>query len=242
MNQPHLTLVTATFNQVTPNPWNPHGCTAEEMDELIESIATKGVLDTPTVVEWDRDVACGAVTLTPSTPYLLVDGQQRFTATREAFMRGLRDTPAMPFTCIGRASAFSDAALAELGEALNHRGRGSIEDVTKTGIIASWLAAKKGPAEAARLMGKKPAFVAAALASVTQLSPLPTSSQARPQAHQQRKSLNIVLPFDDELAVEEFELLLQRVDTPDDVPTKGQRRAAAVMEALRAYDRALLGE
>lgn len=233
MKQPKLTIVDVSLTDITPNPWNPHGTTPEELSELVESIATKGVIDTPTVVEWDRPLQYEERSIEPVTRYLLVDGEQRFTAAREAFTRGLRELPIIPVTLLGSASSFSDAELAELGEALNHRGRGSLEDIKKTGVIASWLSQRKGPAEAARLMGKSQAFVEKALAAV-QPKAQPNLAP-RAQQHQQRKALNIVLPFEDEADVDEFETLLGRVQLQASPASRGQRRSAQVLTALRFY-------
>ena len=227
--QPNLRIETVSFGDVSLNPWNPHGTTLEEMQDLIDSISSKGIVDTPTVVVWDRPINYEDKDIYPTTKYLLVDGEQRYKATKEAFISGARDIPGLPVTVLGNASEFTDADLAELGEALNHRGRGSLEDVKKTGIIANWLAQRHAPSNVAKLMGKNENFVAKAMAATAKQN----TSTIRPQGHQERKALNIVLPFEDEMDVEEFELLLAGVEVEGYYATKGLKRTAAVMKLLR---------
>ena len=239
-SQPQLEIRYVNLKEVHPNPWNPHGTTPDELDELIDSISAKGVVDAPLVVEWDRPVQYEDLSIEPKAKYMLVDGEQRFTATREAFIRGRLERPVIPVTVLGKLSDFTEAELAEIGEALNHRGRGSLEDVKKTGIIAKWLTKNRTVEEAARLMGKDKGFVMRALAEVQKSKslPLPPSSHVtppRPQRHAERNRLNVVLPFEDELDVEEFESLVADVELDGDYPTKGARRTAQVMEALRFY-------
>lgn len=237
----NLHIEYVNLGDIAPNPWNPHGTTDEEMDDLIESIATKGVVDTPLVVRWDRPVVYEGQEIQPDKPFMLIDGEQRFTATRAAFMRGLIDRPEIPVTVLGNLSDYEEAYLAELGEALNHRGRGSKEDLEKTGIIAKMLMKNRSVEEAARLMGKRTDFIAKALATANKRplpAPTPTPERVaaqRVQHEKERKALNVVLPFEDELDVEEFESLLSNVVVGSDYRTKGHRRTAQVMEALRAY-------
>lgn len=236
-----LNLVYAPLNEVSPNPWNPHGTTEQEMAELKASIGKWDMKDCPLVVEFDRPVHYEGQTIEPSgKKYLIVDGEQKYTARKQAFMEGLVNDPTLPLLVMGKLSEFTEAELAELGQTLNHKGRGSLEDARKTGVIVEWLTSRgRTLEEVAQAVGQKKEMLREALLASQQAKgkPLPPELTHRPQGHKERNVMNVVLPFEDPLDVDEFEsLVAQAADFLGDAPTtKGFRRSVAVLAALRAY-------
>lgn len=237
-----LQLVYAQLNEVSPNPWNPHGTTEEEMAELKASIGKWDMKDCPLVVEFDRPVHYEGQTIEPgSKKYLIVDGEQKYTAKKAAFMEGLVNDPSVPVLVMGKLSEFTEAELAELGQVLNHKGRGSLEDAKKTGVIVEWLTQRgRTLDEVAQAMGQKKEALREALIASQQAKgrPIPPELSSRPQGHKERNVMNVVLPFEDAVAVDEFESLVAKVaeQLGEELPqTKGFRRSAAVLAALRAY-------
>jgi len=248
-----LTLEYVKVMNVHPNPWNPHGTTEDEMDALIESIGVNGMIDAPLVVEWDADIEYNGDIHEAREGYLIVDGEQKTMAYKNAFMRGLTNSPDIPVLVMGKLSEFGKQRLAELGQVLNHKGRGSLENEEKTAVITQWLMKNRSLEEVAKTMGQHEAFLKRSLSSLaaTQRASSPTpnktpnggsgSKTERPTGYKERNTLNVVLPFEDELAVDEFESLITLVLSAtgdDDLPaTKGNKRVYAVMEALRNFEK-----
>lgn len=256
-----LRLEYVKVNHVHPNPWNPHATTEEEMDSLVESIGVNGMMDAPLVVEWDADLEYeGKMIAAKPGAYLIVDGEQKTTAYRHAFMRGLLDSTDIPVLILGKLSEFGKERLAELGQVLNHKGRGSLEDEKKTGVILQWMLKNKPIDQVAKTVGQREDFLKRSLATLaaSQKNQAPLSNAARqsasvaapnggrPEGYMERKALNVVLPFEDELAVSEFENLVSLVMTTMDASelpnTRGSKRVSAVMEALRNYERDILND
>lgn len=257
----NLELRYVRMNEIHPNPWNPHGTTQEEMDALVESIASRGMVDAPLVVEWDADMEYEGEIVTAKGGYMIVDGQQKYTAYTNAFMRGLVDSPELPVLIMGKLSNHGRDSLAELGQILNHKGRGSLEDETKTAVITKWMLKTRSIEEVSKTVGQREDFLKRSLASLaasqrasaaSQLSNTPakpptvTPRLERPQGYAERKNLVAVLPFEDELAVDEFESLVSNVlgtMEDDELPnTRGNKRTYAVLQALRNYQQHLIGE
>lgn len=236
-----MELVYAPMNEVSPNPWNPHGTTETEMDDLKASIAKWDMKDCPLVVEFDRSVHYEGTTVEPgSRRYLIVDGEQKFTARKLAFLDGLVNDPTIPLLVMGKLSEFTEAELAELGQALNHKGRGSLEDARKTGVIVEWLTSRgRTLEEVASATGQRKEMLTEALMAAKQAKGRAVPTSGRPLGNKERNILNVVLPFESEMEVDEFESLVAQVlQGKDSSPTtKGFRRSVGVLEALRAYAR-----
>lgn len=232
-----MRLNTLSIRDIKRNPWNPHFATKEELEGILASIQAKGMRDPVLVVEWDVEVVWNEKTTRPTGPYMLVDGEQRYTAFSMGVERGaLAD--GIPALVMGKLSEFSVEELVELGQSLNHN-RGSGEDLVKTGLIVEALKKRgKSLEDLARAMGQSKDFLSDALAAVnTRTKQIPV----RVQRNEEREDVVAVLRFANEDDHADFEELvgkaIQRLEESGlELPSvRRYRRSQAVMEVLKHY-------
>ncbi len=233
-----MELRTVSVKEVSRNPWNPHFADKEELERILQSIKTYGMVDPVTVVEWDRPVVWLGKETEPKTKYLLVDGEQRFTAISRGVSKGeLEDR--LPVIVLGKLSEFDEVELAELGERLNHaRGTGERADLTGHIVKAVMEKKKLSLDDISRLIGKPKAFLEDSIkATDTRYKMLPV----RPDKSKERADIDFRLIFPDEDTYEEMQELVGKVlgilqEEGYELPeTRRYRRTFAVMEALRRF-------
>jgi ParB-like chromosome segregation protein Spo0J len=232
-----MELKNLSVNVIARNPWNPHFATKEELEGILNSIVSKGMRDPILVVEWDCEVNWNEKNYRPSGAYMLVDGEQRFTAYSLGVERGLLPD-SIPALVMGKLSEFKVEELIELGQSLNHN-RGSGEDLVKTGLIVEALK-KRGKTldELASAMGQPKDFLADALAAInTRTKQVPV----RVKRNEEREDIIAVLRFGTEDDHSEFEELLGKTITKlesagVELPiTRRYRRSQAILEVLKLY-------
>ncbi|WP_164703617.1 hypothetical protein, partial [Escherichia coli] len=170
--------------------------------------------------------------------YLLVDGEQRYTAISKGVKR--KEIPDQVYVLVlGKLSEFDEVELAELGERLNH-ARGTGERADMTGHIAKAIMERKKISldELAKLIGKpKPFLEESVKATDARYKMVPV----RPQANKEREDVEFRLIFPDEDAYEEFSELVGKVisilenegcELPE---VRRYRRTFAITEALRRF-------
>jgi hypothetical protein len=230
-------LRTLSVRDIKRNPWNPHFATKDELEGILASIQAKGMRDPVLVVEWDTEVVWNEKTTRPTGPYMLIDGEQRYTAFSTGVERGVL-ADGIPALVMGKLSEFTVAELIELGQSLNHN-RGSGEDLVKTGLIVEALK-KRGKSldDLARATGQSKDFLADALAAVnTRTKQIPV----RVQRNEEREDVVAVLRFANEDDHADFEELvgkaIQRLEEGGlELPAvRRYRRSQAVMEVLKHY-------
>jgi hypothetical protein len=226
-----------SIGDIKRNPWNPHFATKEELEGILSSIVDKGMRDPILVVEWDCEVNWNEKNFRPQGAYMLIDGEQRFTAFSLGVERGVLQD-GIPALVMGKLSAFSVEELIELGQSLNHN-RGSGEDLVKTGLIVEALR-KRGKSldELAAAMGQPKDFLTDALAAInTRTKQVPV----RVQRNEEREDVVAVLRFANEDDHADFEELVGKaisklenlgLELPS---TRRYRRSQAVMEVLKHY-------
>jgi ParB-like chromosome segregation protein Spo0J len=233
-----MELKTVSVNDIARNPWNPHFADNDELDRILNSIKTFGMVDPVTVVEWDRPVRWLGKEQEPTTKYLLVDGEQRYTAISKGVKR--KELPDQVLVLVlGKLSEFDEVELAELGERLNH-ARGTGERADMTGHIAKAIMERKKVSldELAKLLGKPKPFLEEAIkVTDTRYKMVPV----RPQVNSERDDVEFRLIFPNEDAYEEFNELVGKVlsmlqDEGCELPeTRRYRRTFAITEALRRF-------
>lgn len=231
-----MKLKNIPVKDIARNPWNPHFATSDELERILHSILDKGMRDPILVVEWDRPAKWSGEEVEPQGKYMLIDGEQRFTAYVRGVSQGKLDEE-IPAIVMGKLSEFDELDLAELGEMLNHN-RGSGEDLVKTGIIAKALAKKRPLDEVAARIGKDRELLRQALAAVnTKAKMVPV----RTGLNKEREDVVAVLRFASEDDYAEFEELLGRAtarlekEGASMPEVRRYRRSFTVTEVLKRY-------
>jgi hypothetical protein len=201
-------LITTSVNKISCNPWNPHFANAEELEGLLRSMKKRGFVDPVTVVEWDVPLVWNGQSIGPTAPYLLVDGEQRYTA----YSKGVSEN-ALPdeisAVVLGALSEHVVEDLVELGQALNHV-RGSGESSEKTRAMLEVLTKRKPLDVLAAQMGQKKSFLAS---TMTPKMPKPSKNKIeRPESNKERGDLVVNLVFVDEKEVQEFNSRVKEVN------------------------------
>lgn len=235
MNQPETR--TALLAEIIANPWNAHGMTPDELAALRESIAEHGAWRPIIVVELDE-----ADEYTPVIPdgvkYRIVDGYHLHKAlSMDALEQDRADVADAEVMVIGLNSRVPVETQMEIGQTVNHGGRGSLEDPVKTGRIVEILTRRRPIEEVARRTGQSASFLETSR-RVAEEGPRRVAEVVSAAPQKDRGGSHVPLVFEDASELREFHELIaeaERSVDPEKTLTAGRRRVATVLQALRAY-------
>lgn len=226
--------VVIPLEDISPNPWNPHGMKPEEFQALRESVREKGAYRPIVVVEMD---AGDEFTPVPETRYRIVDGAHLHRAlVAEHLEYGGPGSAAV--LIYGKNSDVPVDVQMEIGQTINHGMRGTLENTEKTGRIVEVLARTRSIEEIARRTGQNQTY----LESARRVVMTPTRAAAAPavtatRSGGDRKGQTVPLVFEDNATLGRYQNAVKRWEDlmdPDGELTPGRRRIAAVLAALEA--------
>ena len=240
MTNPHSTeeVRIVQLTDISPNPWNPHRSSNEEISNIKNSIKEVGQLVPILIAVWDEPIEWDGTVHDPKTEFIIIDGEQRFTALKQLFAEG--DNNAFLARCIiiGSVSEYQTWELAEFGQIANHT-RGSIEDDLKTGKLMSEILKNRDLSSYTRIVSQRAEYLTKAVDLVKrketkELRDIKTSTKVEGiTAHTSNRGYYTVsLPFESANDVQEFEALLSKL--PDvEKSYKGLSRSYKLLEMLR---------
>lgn len=226
-------LIRVSLNDLSPNPWNPHRMTAEELEQLLVSLREDGQWRPILIVEMD---VSDSETPDPRSLYRIVDGEHLYRALLHLHVEEGGPEEVVAF-CIGKNSEIPAWKQKEIGQTINHGLRGSVEDPEKTQKILQDVLQHRSYETVARRFGM-------GITGVRHMATLQTPARGaappemvRAAPNRERKNSTVALLFESELEQERFEELVNEVgnDLVDEAPYKGQRgryRLAVLNKAL----------
>lgn len=233
-------ILKVDISLIATNPWNPHNSSTEDLARIIHSIGEVGQLVPLLLVEYDIPLLWNGQTYDVPTDkqFLLIDGEQRFKALTRRFLDGDNDSLIAKAILVGKLSDYEPWELAEIGQIANHT-RGKLENDEKTGELISEIAKHKDLDAYLKLVNQPKEYVNKALAmakSRTNDGPNRVHKSQRPEGipkpSSNRGYCSVVLPFETEDDVAEFESLLMYL--PEEGKTfKGLERSYRLLSLLR---------
>jgi hypothetical protein len=205
------TTFTIPLTEISPNAWNPHRMTDEELKALEQSILDSGQWRPILVVEMDD---ADETDPSPQSEYRIVDGEHLWRALSSLYTQGLSSDQARVMI-LGKNSEIPIWKQQEIGQTINHGLRGSIEDPEKTRRITLEILKHRKIEVVARRMNM-------GVEGVRHLTQAPEVRRGVPQIaptmkgsvrtrNLERKSLHVALVFDNATELEHFEKNLRRV-------------------------------
>lgn len=229
---PESLPITVLLEEISPNPWNPHGMTATEFAALKDSIRERGVIRPIVVVSMDVG---DAQTPNPLTSYRIVDGEHLWRALCDLALAGECGST-VPVLVLGNNSEIPLADQMEAGQLINHGGRGSLEDTAKTGRMVEIMTRVRPLVDVARRTGQDLAYLETAQRRVAPQPRIVPPAIALSERHGQ--TVPLVFESNEDLA--NYLKLIKPIETFVDIAGEmgaGRRRVKAVLWALeRAGD------
>lgn len=226
------------LDEIQPNPWNPHGMTHQEFEDLKESLKEDGQWRQILVVKMDEPDDF-TPTLNPDQPYRIIDGEHLHRAMVSNSLAGEGPDKALVLV-YGNNSEVPVERQMEIGQTINHGMRGSLEDARKTGMIVERMLSIRSEEELSRRTGQSINFLQTARRMYSEPArragneDMPNASAVR--VNKERKGQTVPLVFEDNETLEEYNSHIkfwEKEADPDGKMSPGRRRIQAVLAALR---------
>ena len=198
------------LTDIAPNPWNPHRMTAQELQELEQSVIDGGQWRPILVVRMDEP---DELDPEPVAPYRIVDGEHLWRALSNLYIQGLVPDTARVMV-VANNSEMPTWRQQEIGQTINHGLRGSLEDPEKTREIVQNLRKFRPDEIVAKRMNIGVEGVKHLSRVSTPRTPkAPTMVSAVKTQNEERRGLTVALVFDNAEEVKQFEDLLEDAGT-----------------------------
>lgn len=218
-----IQLKQVPLTDIQRNPWNPHRMTEEEFNNLVASVREDGQWRPIIVIEMDQP---DEYTPVVTHKYRIIDGEHLYQALIQLHLEGL--WPNMANVVVyGKNSEVPVWKQMEIGQTINHGIRGSIEDPVKTQQVLNSILKHRPVEVVAKKIGMGELGVKRVVASPK------TFSATKPVRYKERENYTIALLFSTADELQEFEDMVAKLTTEEDLSLpKGRRRLAVIKRAL----------
>ena len=210
-------VIELPLTQITENPWNPHLSSTPELKLIADSISALGQIVPILVVRVDKELEWEGVKIDLDTPYMLVDGAQRYKALTKLFAEGDNNALLARAIIIGNMSDYEPWEIAEIGQAANH-ARAKTEDDIKTGKLITEITKYRNIDDYSKIVGQRQDYLTRTMdllkaRKVTEdlaaARALPSAKPALiPPQNSNRGYHTVSLPFESSEDVKQFEDLI----------------------------------